>query len=96
MTNPLVQTFAFYIFFSLLSLGCSEATREISEQDMEKEKKSGEVFKILILGDSLTEGYGVMEQEAFPYLLEIKLNQELAPKTGLFYQVINGLSLIHI
>ena len=90
MTNPLVQTFAYCIFFSLLSLGCSEATREISEQDMEKEKKSGEVFKILILGDSLTEGYGVMEQEAFPYLLEIKLNQELAPKTGLFYQVING------
>lgn len=32
-------------------------------------------FKILILGDSLTEGYGVEKEDAFPTRLEIKLNQ---------------------
>ncbi len=31
--------------------------------------------RVLILGDSLTEGYGVEKEEAFPALLEIKLNQ---------------------
>lgn len=42
-------------------------------------------IKILILGDSLTEGYGVDKEEAFPALLEKKLNA----KTNRF-QVING------
>ena len=47
-------------------------------------------FRILILGDSLTEGYGVLESEAYPSLLEIKLNIELSPKTGLHYKILNG------
>ncbi len=42
-------------------------------------------FKILILGDSLTEGYGVEKEDAFPARLEAKLNQW---KVG--YQVLNG------
>lgn len=41
--------------------------------------------KILILGDSLTEGYGVEKEEAFPALLETKLNSW----EGRF-QVVNG------
>ena len=31
---------------------------------------------ILILGDSLTEGYGIQKTEAFPWLVEQKLNRE--------------------
>ena len=47
-------------------------------------------FRILILGDSLTEGYGVLESEAYPSLLEEKLNKELSPKTNLRYKIVNG------
>jgi acyl-CoA thioesterase I len=42
-------------------------------------------FKILILGDSLTEGYGVEKEDAFPARLEAKLKQW---QDG--YQVLNG------
>ena len=31
---------------------------------------SAKELKILALGDSLTEGYGVEKEEAYPYLLE--------------------------
>jgi acyl-CoA thioesterase-1 len=41
--------------------------------------------KILILGDSLTEGYGVDEQYAYPAVLQELLNQE-----KLDYKIING------
>ncbi len=36
---------------------------------------AGKRYKILILGDSLTEGYGVEKGEAFPAQLEARLNQ---------------------
>lgn len=42
-------------------------------------------FKILILGDSLTEGYGIEKDDAFPKKLEIKLNQWQNR-----FQVLNG------
>ena len=42
------------------------------------------------MGDSLTEGFGVLEREAYPHLLEEKLNRELSAKTGSAYRVING------
>ena len=38
----------------------------------------------------MTEGYGVLESEAYPSLLEEKLNKELSPKTNLRYKVLNG------
>ena len=41
--------------------------------------------KILILGDSLTEGYGVDEDYSFPAILEKKLQKEKLP-----YKIING------
>lgn len=34
------------------------------------------IKKILILGDSLTEGYGVAKESAFPYQLELLLNKQ--------------------
>jgi acyl-CoA thioesterase-1 len=42
-------------------------------------------IRILALGDSLTEGYGVEPEEAYPYLLEQLLKEE-----GLEVRVING------
>ena len=47
-------------------------------------------FKILILGDSLTEGYGVSESEAYPFILEKKLNLESKGGLNKNFQVING------
>lgn len=39
-------------------------------------------FKILILGDSLTEGYGVEKEDAFPALVEAKLRAAGGPGEG--------------
>lgn len=47
---------------------------------------AAEPFKILVLGDSLTEGYGVAKEAAFPALLEEQLKTTGYPNI----QVING------
>jgi len=47
-------------------------------------------FRILILGDSLTEGYGVSAQQAFPSLLEKKLNDEFSSDKNRSYEIINA------
>ena len=44
----------------------------------------------MILGDSLTEGYGVTESEAYPFILEKKLNLDSEGSSKKIYQVING------
>ncbi len=49
------------------------------------QQAAGKKIKILILGDSLTEGLGVEKEAAFPALLDAKLRQW---QDG--YQVING------
>lgn len=45
------------------------------------------ITHILILGDSLTEGYGLSKENAYPYLLEQKLNEKY-PKRK--FQVVNA------
>lgn len=42
--------------------------------------------KIIFLGDSLTEGYGVDKEQAYPHLIQLKLDK-LSPD---LYKVING------
>lgn len=42
--------------------------------------------KIIFLGDSLTEGYGVDKDQAYPHLIQIKLDKKKAGE----YKVING------
>ena len=54
-----------------------------------QEKAKQAPFRILILGDSLTEGYGVSPAQAYPSLLEAKLNKNLLPEQR-HYKVING------
>ena len=77
--------------FLWLCFACGESkppeTMEKSSMPAENQLPS---FRILILGDSLTEGYGVLESEAYPSLLEEKLNKELSPKTNLRYKIVNG------
>ena len=55
---------------------------------MEKVKEKN--FSILILGDSLTEGYGVAAEQAFPSLLEKKLNTEFSSDNNCTFKVINA------
>lgn len=76
--------------FCLSVLSCS-SDLEIKDTNTEKKKQQSEIsFRILILGDSLTEGYGVSKQQAFPYLLEQKLNSELAGPKKKKFEVINA------
>ena len=81
-------------FFSILTLwatSCSEnSTDPISHTPVPPEKEGKErAYRILILGDSLTEGYGIPPTDAYPYLLQAKLNANL-PADSQPYEVING------
>ena len=81
-------------FFSILILwatSCSEnSTDPGSSTPFPPEKEVKErAFRILILGDSLTEGYGIPPTDAYPYLLQSKLNANL-PADSQPYEVING------
>ena len=59
------------LFLTLLS-GCNDGgetlTAQIHQAEQNTEKKNP--FRILILGDSLTEGYGISPDQAYPTLLE--------------------------
>jgi len=63
-----------------LSVGCTNKDQSKSSRSQESESAapSSEVGKsqtktLVIVGDSLTEGYGVPKEKAFPYLVEEKL-----------------------
>ena len=78
------------IFASLFLYSCGNNDTPDVKINTDNESPKETFFKILILGDSLTEGYGVNENESYPFLLQKKLNQDLTPKTGNSYKVING------
>lgn len=78
-----------FLLSVLFLYSCSEK-KEIQETKEKSKSQTEKFFKILILGDSLTEGYGVDESLAYPTLLQRKLNSELSEKTGKAYKVING------
>lgn len=82
----------FCYFLSFLLLGCAGKTKE-KEQDA-KTKDTEETVakptgkKILFFGDSLTAGYGLDVADAFPAIIQEKIDS-----LGLDYQVVNaGLS----
>ncbi len=81
-------------FFSILILwatSCSENSTDPSSSTPVPPEKEGKerAYRILILGDSLTEGYGIPPTDAYPYLLQAKLNANL-PADSQPYEVING------
>jgi acyl-CoA thioesterase-1 len=78
------------IFLAFLLGGCSSEPERNSLFQTPNQAKQDNVFRILILGDSLTEGYGVSELQAYPTLLEEKLNQELAEDRNTTFKVINA------
>ena len=78
-----------FLLSLLLVLSCSEK-KEVGQTKEKPELQDEKKFKILILGDSLTEGYGVDESEAYPTLLQERLNHTLSEKIGKTFKVING------
>ncbi len=71
------------VAFSGLSLILNLANAEISENKAVKE------FKILIIGDSISEGYGVAKEKAYPTILEKKL-RALRPQLKIINASISG------
>ena len=83
--------FWFVILTCFLFLGCSNETepRNSQGQTTQANNREPKTFRILILGDSLTEGYGIAPQLAYPALLEKELNNQV-PSGHPPYKVING------
>jgi len=83
--------FWFIIFPCFLFIGCSNETEPLNNQGHVTEADNTEqnTFRILILGDSLTEGYGIAPHLAYPALLEKELNKQI-PSDYPPYKVING------
>ena len=73
----------FFLFCFLFVSGC-ERQEKVASAGREAKAPVYEGV-IIAVGDSLTVGYGVAEQEAYPALLERKLKQN-----GYNFQVING------
>ncbi|MCB2181786.1 MAG: arylesterase [Desulfobulbaceae bacterium] len=73
---------AFLFLLSVIMMGCDGQDEKYEPVRHEKITYDG---TIIAAGDSLTAGYGVMEYEAYPILLEKKLQ-----KNGYNWQVINA------
>lgn len=79
-----------FFLLSLFLIGCTDrADQQLSEPYPANESSSVKPFRILVLGDSLTEGYGVSPAQSYPSLLEQKLNQGNQEEYQR-YEVING------
>lgn len=95
MTNPtsivwLLLRIKSFILVLGCSLSCSESKEEWEVSTPRSIEPAEKPFTILILGDSLTEGYGIDEDLAYPTLLEKKLNHESNKGVKRPYRIING------
>ena len=92
MTNISLHTWLSLISLLVLSIfsGCPSNPENPTETQVYRKNSTENSFRILILGDSLTEGYGVSAQQAFPSLLEKKLNDEFFSDKNSSYEIINA------
>ena len=92
MTNISLHTWSSLISLFVLSVfsGCPSNPENPTETQVYRKNSTENSFRILILGDSLTEGYGVSTQQAFPSLLEKKLNDEFSSDKNRRYEIINA------
>jgi len=92
MTNISLHTWLSLISLFVLSIfsGCPSNPENPTETQVYRKNSTENSFRILILGDSLTEGYGVSAQQAFPSLLEKKLNDEFSSDKNSSYEIINA------
>jgi acyl-CoA thioesterase-1 len=75
------------MFIMFLLTGCSGGSNETAAAEKGSDHKRSEGAKgvIVAVGDSLTAGYGLDEEQSYPFLLEQKLKGE-----GFNYTVINA------
>ncbi len=78
------------LFIILLSAACrnDKKSNDLSNQDTVKKKESsvrGDLKNIVFFGNSITAGYGVEQSEAFPALIQAKIDSLKLP-----YKVINA------
>jgi len=79
-----------FLLLSIFLGGCSDGGTISSPLVHDVPQSDGPApFRILILGDSLTEAYGVSPDQAYPALLQKKLNASRLPDLPP-YEVING------
>jgi len=72
-------------------MGVDVATNSLGLRDKEYGVvKPNHAYRILVLGDSLTLGWGVKQDDCYSKRLEVFLNKRLSAKTGLVYEVINS------
>ena len=71
------------IISSLILFGCQEQASSSASED--KVSPKAETGVIVAFGDSLTEGYGLMPEQAYPALLEQRLMEK-----GYQYKVVNA------
>ena len=92
MTNISLHTWSSLISLFVLSVfsGCPSNPENPTETQVYRKNSTENSFRILVLGDSLTEGYGVSAQQAFPSLLEKKLNLEFSSDKNNTYEIINA------
>ena len=74
----------FFLYWTLIVTGCEQQER-VQQGDRTTVEKPVYDGIIIAVGDSLTAGYGVSEQEAYPAVLERKLTEN-----GYNMQVINA------
>jgi len=82
-----IQVFSFIILGCIFLNGCSEYTvdRTSSDKPLAIPNSKLDRPKIVAFGDSLTAGFGLLERESYPYLLQEKLRAD-----GFDYEVINA------
>lgn len=74
------------IFLHLIIFGLCQGTVQAGNPDTTSLKKD---YKILIIGDSLSEGYGVDKEKAYPSIVEKKL-KALFPQLNIINASISG------
>lgn len=75
-----------FIFLLALSLSCGkQAVNTTSNKPLKVPQTVSNKPKIVAFGDSLTAGFGLLEKESYPYLLQQKLNAD-----GHDFEVINA------
>ncbi len=75
-----------FFFLSCTQTKVEPETQKTSQSKQETSEETPSARVILFLGDSLTAGYGVSRDQAFPHLVEKKLNEgPLAP-----VRIVNG------
>ena len=88
MFNILRLTAFFSFIFSIVFLtacGSSSAKQEKPKEPVNIPATVSDKPKIVAFGDSLTAGFGLLEKESYPYLLQEKLKADGYP-----YEVVNA------